>query len=100
MIGGGAVGLDVVEFLAPKSAEVFIVEMLPAIGNGIDPVSKVGIFALMDQYGVRQMPQTALKEVRKDSFLVHTPEGEEVLPFDYGFVCLGMKSANPVLTEI
>lgn len=100
VIGGGAVGLDVVEFFAPRGAEVSIVEMLPAIGNGIDPISKVGTFALMDKYHVRQMSNTALKEVRDDSFLVETPEGKETLNFDYGFVCLGMKANTPVLAEL
>lgn len=100
VIGGGAVGLDVVEFFAPRGAEVSIVEMLPAIGNGIDPISKVGTFALMDKYHVRQMPNTALKEVRDDSFLVENPEGKETLNFDYGFVCLGMKANTPVLAEL
>ena len=100
VIGGGAVGLDVVEYFAPRGASVSIVEMLPAIGNGIDPISKVGTFAMMDQYGVRQMTKTALKEVRPDSFYVETPEGPEVLDFDYGFVCLGMKSTSPVLPDI
>lgn len=100
VIGGGAVGLDVVEYFAPRGASVSIVEMLPSIGNGIDPISKVGTFAMMDQYGVRQMTKTALKEVRPDSFYVETPEGPEVLDFDYGFVCLGMKSTSPVLPDI
>ena len=100
VIGGGAVGLDVVEFFAPKGAQVSIVEMLPAIGNGIDPISKVGTFTLMEKYGVRQMPNTALKEVRPDSFLVETKEGQEVLDFDYGFVCLGMKANAPVLADL
>lgn len=100
VIGGGAVGLDVVEYFAPRGASVSIVEMLPAIGNGIDPISKVGTFAMMDQYGVRQMTKTALKEVRPDSFYVETPEDPEVLDFDYGFVCLGMKSTSPVLPDI
>lgn len=100
VIGGGAVGLDVVEYFAPRGASVSIVEMLPAIGNGIDPISKVGTFAMMDQYGVRQMTKTALKEVCPDSFYVETPEGPEVLDFDYGFVCLGMKSTSPVLPDI
>lgn len=100
VIGGGAVGLDVVEYFAPRGASVSIVEMLPAIGNGIEPISKVGTFAMMDQYGVRQMTKTALKEVRPDSFYVETPEGPEVLDFDYGFVCLGMKSTSPVLPDI
>lgn len=100
VIGGGAVGLDVVEFFAPRGAEVSIVEMMPIIGNGIDPVSKTGVFSLMDKYQVRQMPNTALKEVRPDSFLVETKEGQEELKFDYGFVCLGMKASQPVLKEI
>ena len=47
VIGGGAVGLDVVEFFAPRHADVSIVEMMPVIGNGIDPVSKVGTFTMM-----------------------------------------------------
>lgn len=100
VIGGGAVGLDVVEFFAPKGAEVSIVEMMPIIGNGIDPVSKNGTFALMDKYNVRQMPNTALKEVRPASFMVETKEGPEELHFDYGFVCLGMKASQPVLQNI
>ena len=47
-----------------------------------------------------QIPGRALKEVRPDSFYVETPEGPEVLDFDYGFVCLGMKSTFPVLPDI
>lgn len=37
VIGGGAVGLDVVEFFAPRGADTAIVEMLPMIGNGWTP---------------------------------------------------------------
>lgn len=101
VIGGGAVGLDVVEFFAPRGADVSIVEMMPAIGNGIDPVSKVGTFTLMEKHGVKQCPNTALLEVRPDCFLVKNPEGnEEEMPFDYGFVCLGMKANAPILEQI
>ena len=101
VIGGGAVGLDGVEFFAPRGADVSIVEMMPVIGNGIDPVSKVGTFALMDKYGVKQCPNTALLEVKADSFLVKTPEGnEEEMLFDYGFVCLGMRANAPILDAV
>lgn len=100
VIGGGAVGLDVVEFFAPRHADVSIVEMMPVIGNGIDPVSKADITALMKKHHVTQLPNTALKEVRADSFLVETADGLKELPFDYGFVCLGMKAEHPVLQQI
>ena len=101
VIGGGAVGLDVVEFFAPRHADVSIVEMMPVIGNGIDPVSKVGTFTMMDQYGVQQLPNTALLEVKSDAFLVKMPDGEEKdLAFDYGFVCLGMRANAPILDAL
>ena len=100
VIGGGAVGLDVVEYFAPRGADVSIVEMMPVIGNGIDPVSKVDINTLMKKYNVKQMPNTALKEVRPDNFLVEVNGEQKELPFDYGFVCLGMKAEHPVLQQI
>ena len=55
---------------------------------------------LMDKYGVKQMPNTALKEVRPDNFLVEADGEQKELPFDYGFVCLGMKAEHPVLQQI
>ena len=100
VIGGGAVGLDVVEYFAPRGADMSIVEMMPIIGNGIDPVSKVDINTLMNKYGVKQMPNTALKEVRPDNFLVEINGEQKELPFDYGFVCLGMKAEHPVLQNL
>ncbi len=101
VIGGGAVGLDVVEYFAPRGADVSIVEMMPIIGNGIDPVSKTGTFNLMEKHGVKQLTNTALLEVKESSFLVKNPDGtEEELPFDYGFVCLGMRANNPILKQL
>ena len=100
VIGGGAVGLDVVEFFAPRGAEVSIIEMMPAIGAGIDPITKVDINTLMNKYGVNQMPNTALKEVFADHFHVETKEGTKDLYFDYGFICLGMKAQTPVLSGL
>ena len=101
IIGGGAVGLDVAEFFAPRNAECSIVEMAPVIGNGIDPVSKVGTFDLLNKHGVQQLTSTKLLEVKDNSFLVEYADGKlDELEFDYGFVCLGMRSNNPVLEAL
>jgi NADPH-dependent 2,4-dienoyl-CoA reductase/sulfur reductase-like enzyme len=100
VIGGGAGGLDVVEYFAPRGADVSIVEMLPVIGPDLDPVSKCGIENLMARYGVKKMPKTALKEVRADKFLLETEGIPFELPFDYGFVCLGMKAYNPLFDAL
>ena len=55
----------------------------------------------MDKYGVKQCPNTSLLEVKADSFLVKTAEGnEEEMLFDYGFVCLGMRANAPILDAV
>ena len=101
IIGGGAVGLDVMEFFAKRNADVTIVEMMSVIGNGLDPVTKVDTAHTMNKYNVTQLTNTALLEVNSDSFLVKLPNGEfSSLDFDYGFVCLGMKANNPILDEL
>lgn len=101
IIGGGAVGLDVMEFFTERGARVSMIEMLPMIGNGLDPVSRCDIHAKLKKYQVEQMVNTMLQEVRNDRFIVKTPQDEiKELPFDYGFICLGMKASTPVLKEL
>ncbi len=98
VIGGGAVGLDVVEYFAPKGADTTVIEMMPAIGAGLDPITKVSIADLMKTYNVHQRPSTALQEVKPDCFVVKNPDGSiEEVEFDYGCICMGLKSNNPVL---
>ena len=96
VVGGGAVGLDVVEYFAPKGAQVSIVEMMPQIGKDLDPVSKCGTNTLMREHNVNQMTETALCEVKADAFTVKANGEEKDLPF----VCLGMRANAPVLDEI
>lgn len=100
VIGGGAVGLDVVEFFAPRGAEVSIVEMQSTIGKDLDPVSKSDINELMNKYKVNKMTETALLEVNNDYFVIKNNGEETNLEFDYGFVCLGMRANNLVLEEL
>ena len=45
IIGGGVVGLDVMEFFTERGAEVTMVEMLPMIGNGLDSVTIIYKFS-------------------------------------------------------
>lgn len=101
VVGGGAVGLDVMEYFTKKGADVTMIEMLPIIGNGLDPVTKCDTQTKMKKYNVKQMTKTALQEVHNDKFVVKNPEGEiEDVPFDYGFICLGMRASTPVLKDL
>ena len=100
VIGGGAVGLDVVEFFAPRNAKISIVEMQPVIGKDLDPVTKVQTSTLIEKHDVLELTNTALLEVKDNSFIVRRDGKEEELEFDYGFVCLGMRANAPVLKSL
>ena len=100
VIGGGAVGLDVVEFFAPRNAKISIVEMQPVIGKDLDPVTKVQTSTLIEKHDVLELTNTALLEVKDNSFIVRRYGKEEELEFDYGFVCLGMRANAPVLESL
>lgn len=100
VIGGGAVGLDVVEFFAPKKADIAIVEMMDQIGRDLDPVTKNDTKCMMKKHNVKQLTNTALLEVKESSFLVKGAEGEYELPFDYGFVCLGMRANGGLYQQL
>lgn len=100
VIGGGAVGLDVVEYFAPKGADVSIIEMMPIIGNGLDASSKASTNECMEKHHVKQLTNTALQEVKAHSFVVKRNGEEEELPFDYGFICLGMRANAPIYAAL
>ena len=96
VVGGGSVGLDVIEYFAPRGAECTIIDMLPQIGMLADPITKCSMRETHDKYGVKEYVNTALQEVKENAFTVKLPDGTiQDLTFDYGFNCLGMRSNNP-----
>ena len=100
VIGGGAVGLDVVEYFAHKGAQVTIVERMPAVGNGLDVVSKIDFMSMLKKHEVDVRVETSLLEVTPNSFKVNKDGVDEELEFDYGFVCLGMRAYSPLINEL
>ncbi len=101
VVGGGSVGLDVIEYFAPLGAECSIVDMLPQIGMLADPITKCSMRETHDKYGVKEYVNTALQEVKENAFTVKLPDGEiKDLEFDLGFNCLGMRANSPLLAEL
>ena len=100
VVGGGAVGLDVVEFFSDRNADISIVEMMDQIGRDLDPVSKNDTKAMMKKHNVHQLTKTALLEVKDSSFLVKGDGEPYELPFEYGFVCLGMRAQGQLYQSL
>ena len=90
LAGGGAVALDIAEFFAENNNQVIIVEQLPEIGRGLDNFSKQYITELLSKHGAEVYTSHCLEEVASNEFLVSSDGQTKVLPFDYGFICLGL----------
>ena len=72
-----------------------------AEGRDLDPVTKNDTKDMMAKHEVKQLTKTALLEVKDHSFLVKGADGEQYeLPFDYGFVCLGMRAQGQMYQEL
>ena len=96
VVGGGATGLDIVEYYANRGAQCTVIELTSVIGRDLDLISKISINNLMRDKNVCQMKDTKLIEVKPNSFV--TDKGE--VPFDIGVICLGLKSYNPLSSEM
>lgn len=101
VIGGGAVGLDVVEYYAERGAKkVTIVEMQSELGKDLDLITKLAMMEIINDYDVKVLVETKLVQVNENSFLVEK-NGEIIdLSFDLGFVCLGMRAEAPLVREL
>ncbi|MDP4105174.1 MAG: FAD-dependent oxidoreductase [Bacillota bacterium] len=100
VVGGGAVGLDVVEFFSARGADVTIVEMQPLLGKDLDVITRLSMMTMIEENNVEVRTNTALMEVAENHFTVNFEGQVSNIEFDYGFVCLGMKPENPVLNDL
>ncbi len=100
VIGGGAVGLDVVEYFAKREADVSIVEMQNELGKDLDIITKLSMMKMLKDHHVDVHVNTTLMEVTSNHFKVMHEDNQFHIDFDYGFVCLGMKPERPVLQNV
>ncbi|KHF18817.1 hypothetical protein PO81_16410, partial [Vibrio parahaemolyticus] len=70
VIGGGAVGLDVVEYFSERGSDVTIVEMMPLLGKDLDMITRLSMMDIIEKNHVDVQTETALTEVAADHFKV------------------------------
>ena len=100
VVGGGAVGLDVVEYFATRGANVTLIEMLDAPARDLDIITKNAMLNLLEEHRVEQHMQTQLMAVSADHFTVKNAQSTFDIPFDYGFICLGMRANRAGFDDI
>lgn len=100
VVGAGAVGLDVIEYFSARGASAVLIEMQDAPGRDLDIITKNAMLTMLDEHHVEQHMRTQLVAVTPTHFTVKNADGTFDIPFDYGFVCLGMRANTAGLTEI
>ncbi|MCQ2491994.1 MAG: NAD(P)/FAD-dependent oxidoreductase [Lachnospiraceae bacterium] len=100
VIGGGNVGLDVVEFFTERGADISICEKQTHFGIDLDPATRAAAYELMDEYGVHQYVAADLIKVEENAFTIRKDYKDIRLEFDYGYLCLGMQETSPHLDEL
>lgn len=101
VIGGGAVGLDVVEHLAGLGARVTLVERLPAIANDLDLITALQMKAMLREHAVEVLTGTSLREVGDGEVVVENPDGSlRRIEGDASFICLGLRAENGLHAQL
>lgn len=100
VIGGGAVGLDAVEFFAELREQgvrhtLTLVEMLPHMGRDLDMITKSVMLKMLDEYEVTAHVNTKLEAVHPGCLDFVQEDRPLKLNYDYAFICLGMRSTAP-----
>lgn len=100
IVGTGGVGLDIAEFFAPRGAQVVLVGADATIGRGLDPMTINAAREMIASHAVEVRSGVGLSAVKGNAFILDGGSGEETVAFDYGFVALGMRPSNPLLTDL
>ncbi|WP_057736410.1 FAD-dependent oxidoreductase [Liquorilactobacillus uvarum] len=100
VIGGGAVGLDVMEYFTEhRQSRVTMVEMMPEIGKDLDLITKLGMKELLKKYNVKQYVGTKLESISNEAAEVSRDGKKLKIKFDKAFVCLGMRGYAPLMNH-
>ena len=73
---------------------------MPAVGNGLDVITKIDFMSMLKKKEVDVRVETSLLEIKDSSFVVNKDGVDEEINFDYGFVCLGMRAYSPLMAQL
>lgn len=101
VVGAGAVGLDIVEYLTDIGARVTIVERLDRIGAELDIITRLQMVEMLEKHEVEQLCSTSLMEVTADHVTVEFADGQRrTIEAAAVVIALGMRSVNAGLEAL
>jgi 2,4-dienoyl-CoA reductase-like NADH-dependent reductase (Old Yellow Enzyme family)/thioredoxin reductase len=102
--GGGLVGSETALYLAENHNDVTIIEMLPDIAMGMEPISKKYLLRELEDHHVTIFRSSRIKELTENSVMFEKDGEIHELTFDHFVVAFGGKSRTfaslPVPTRV
>ncbi len=102
--GGGLVGCETALYLAEQGHDVTIVEMLPDIAIGMEPISRNYLLNELKEHNVEVLTSSKIKELTDNSVKFEKDGKIEEIPFDNFVVAFGGKPRTfeklPVPTRV
>jgi len=99
--GGGLVGCETALYLRQMGGnEVTIVEMLPEVATGMEPISREYLLHELKETGVKIKISSPVKEINGQYVLAGLDENTERLPADYFIVAFGGRPDNALYLTI
>lgn len=98
--GGGEVGCETATHLGMVEKGATIVEMKPVLMEELDSVNKEFLTGVMNRFHVNSFVNTKVLEIKENSVLVETPEGQKELPCDCVVLAMGYKPNTKLADEL
>jgi len=101
IVGGGAGGLELAEFLASDGVDITVIEMMDQIGSGLHVTRQLLMLERIEAAGVRLQKHTRLVAIEGKTVKVETRNGSKTLgPFDCIVFAIGYQSNTHLADEI
>ncbi|RXI40126.1 NADH:flavin oxidoreductase [Clostridium tetani] len=99
--GGGEIGMEVAAHLGMQERDATIVEMLPTLGEGLEPkLKKVSLNRILDEFYVKKYTSTKVIEITNDGVVVENVQGQFTIPAQTVVLALGYKPNNVLAEEL
>lgn len=101
IVGGGAGGLELAEFLAGDGIDITVIEMTDQTGSGLHATRQHLLLERIEAAAVRLQKHTRLVAIEGKTVKVETPNGSKTLgPFDCIVFAIGYQSNTHLADEI
>jgi len=88
------------KLLNSPGRKVTVIDMVPRFANNVGRTARWSLMKSLRLMGVTLRPNTTLLEIRDDSVLVQTKDGEATLPADTVIMAVGAVSVNDLAQAV